>query len=105
MLFLFAVLFDVEGDMTKEELIARIHKNNPWGLSKKGTEEIVTAVFASISKAIKKERRFRFFGFGIWHVKTRKARNGRHPQTGQEIRIRASKTVRFKPAKQFKSIL
>ena len=91
--------------MTKQELIVAIHKDNPWGLSKKGTGEVVDAVFSNISKAIKKERRFAYPGFGTFNVRTRKARNGRNPQTGQKIRIKASKTVGFKPAKEFKTKL
>ncbi len=91
--------------MTKQELIEKVHNRNPWGLSKKGACEVIDAVFSNISKAIKKERRFSFPGFGTFNVRTRKARNGRNPQTGQKIRIKASKTVGFKPAKQFKSKL
>ncbi len=91
--------------MTKQELIEAIHKNNPWGLSKKGTGEVIDAVFNNISKAIKKNRRFAYPGFGTWTVRTRKARNGRNPQTGQKIRIKASKTVGFKPAQAFKKKL
>ncbi len=91
--------------MTKQELIDKIHKNNPWGLSKKGTGEVIDAVFVHISKAIKKNRRFSYPGFGTWNVRNRKARTGRNPQTGQTIRIKASKTVGFKPAKAFKTKL
>ncbi|MBN2498546.1 MAG: HU family DNA-binding protein [Deltaproteobacteria bacterium] len=91
--------------MTKQELIEAVHARNPWGLSKKATGEVVDAVFNNISKAIKKERRFSYPGFGTWNVRTRKARNGRNPQTGQKIRIKATKTVGFKPARQFKTKL
>ncbi len=91
--------------MTKQELIESIHKNNPWGLSKKGTGEVVDAVFDNISKAIKKSRRFSYPGFGTFSVRSRKARNGLNPQTGQKIRIKASKTVGFKPAEGFKKKL
>ncbi len=91
--------------MTKQELIESIHNNNPWGLSKKGTGEVVDAVFDNISKAIKKSRRFSYPGFGTFNVRSRKARNGRNPQTGQKIRIKASKTVGFKPSEGFKKKL
>ena len=91
--------------MTKQQLIESMYKNNQWGLTKKATGEVVDAVFDNIAKAIKKERRFSYPGFGTWNVRTRKARNGRNPQTGQKIRIKASKTVGFKPALQFKTKL
>ncbi|HUT99809.1 MAG TPA: HU family DNA-binding protein [Myxococcota bacterium] len=91
--------------MTKQELIDVIAENNKWGLTKKATAEVVDAVFMGIRKAVKKGRRFSYPGFGTWNVRTRKARNGRNPQTGQTIRIKASKTVGFRPAKVFKSKL
>jgi nucleoid DNA-binding protein len=91
--------------MTKQELVNHIAKNNPWGLTKKATEEVIDAVFTNIRKAVSKERRFAYPEFGIWTVRTRKARNGRNPQTGAPIRIKASKTVNFRPAKSFKTKL
>ncbi len=91
--------------MTKQELIDVIAENNKWGLTKKATADVVDAVFMGIRKAVKKGRRFSYPGFGTWNVRTRKARNGRNPQTGQTIRIKASKTVGFRPAKVFKSKL
>jgi len=91
--------------MTKQELVNQVAKNNPWGLTKKATGEIVDAVFTNIRKAVKKEKRFSYPGFGTWTVRSRKARTGRNPQTGQSIRIKASKTVGFRPAKEFKKKL
>jgi nucleoid DNA-binding protein len=91
--------------MTKQELINQIAKNNPWGLTKKATEEVIDAVFNNIRKAVSKEQRFAYPEFGIWTVRTRKARNGRNPRTGATIRIKASKTVSFRPAKSFKTKL
>ena len=61
-----------------------------------------TSLFATISKTIKKDGRFSYPGFGTWTVRQRKARKGRNPQTGAEIKIKASKTVGFKPAKELK---
>jgi len=98
-------LFSGGTKMTKQELVNRIAKNNNWGLTKKATGEVIDAVFTTIRKAVKKERRFSYPGFGTWTVRTRKARNGRNPQTGQTIRIKASKTVGFRPAKDFKKKL
>jgi DNA-binding protein HU-beta len=91
--------------MTKQELISFISRDNPWGLSKKSTNEVVDAVFSNIRKAVSKDRRFSYPGFGTWTVRTRKARNGRNPKTGALIRIKASKTVGFRPAKELKGKL
>lgn len=91
--------------MTKQDLIETIHKDNKWGLNKKSTGEVIEAVFSMVSKAIKKDRRFSYPGFGIFKVRNRQARSGRNPQTGQKIRIKASKTVGFRPAKELRGHL
>ena len=44
-------------------------------------------------------------GFGSFNVSNRKARLGRNPQTGEEIKIKASRTVRFRPGKSYKEML
>ena len=92
--------------MTKAELINEVLKTKGLPeMSKKATGEVVDAVFATLSKAIKKERRFVYPGFGTFSVRKHKARKGRNPRTGEEIKIGASKTVTFKPAPQFKKVL
>lgn len=92
--------------MTKAELIEKVQstKNIPE-LTKKNTALIVDAVFENLKKAIKKDGRFSYPGFGTFNVKKRKARKGRNPRTGDEIQIKASKTVTFKPAPAFKEKL
>ena len=91
--------------MTKQELVEVIAKNNKWGLTKKATGEVIDSVFQSIRKAVKSQKRFSYPGFGTWTVRNRKARTGRNPQTGATIKIKASKTVGFRPAKEFKTTL
>jgi DNA-binding protein HU-beta len=66
---------------------------------------MIDATFQAIAKTIKKEKRFAYPGFGTFTVRSRKARKGRNPQTGEEIKIKASKTVGFKPAPTLKSSL
>ena len=90
--------------MTKAELIDRVVKKLPktTDASKKITSQVIDLAFGEISLAIKKEKRFSYPGFGTFNVKARKARKGRNPQTGEEIKIKASKTVSFKPAPQLK---
>jgi DNA-binding protein HU-beta len=82
-----------------------VHSGCDEELSKKAVGEIIDSVFGTISKSIKKEKRFSYPEFGTFNVKKRKARTGRNPQTGEKIKIKASKTVGFKPAPSFKSSL
>ncbi len=92
--------------MTKDELINSVIKTcKDPNLSKRLTGDVLDAVFENISKAIKKEKRFAYPGFGTFTVRNRKARKGRNPQTGEEIKIKASKTVGFKPAPTLKTSL
>lgn len=91
--------------MTKAELIDKVAETKGLALSKKAVGEVLDAGFDNIAKAIKRDRRFSYPGFGTFSVRSRKARVGRNPQTGAEIRIKASKTVGFKPAPGLKNSL
>ena len=91
--------------MTKAELIEKISKKFKDQISKKMVGELVDDMFTTIGASIKKEKRFSYPGFGTWEVRARKARKGRNPQTGETIKIKASKTVGFRPAKAFKEKL
>ena len=86
--------------MTKEALIAAVAK--AANLSKRAGGEAVDATFEHLARAIRKEKRFQMPGFGTFSVRSRKARKGRNPQTGDIISIKASKTVGFKPAPTLK---
>ena len=92
--------------MTKAELIASVQDCGcGCDLSKKAIEEIIDCTFQTIAKDIKKSKRFLYPGFGTFKVKKRKARTGRNPQTGEKIKIKASKTVGFKPAPGLKGMV
>lgn len=91
--------------MTKGELIAAVHSVCGGDNSKKLVGEIIDCAFATIAKDIKKTKRFSYPGFGTFTVRKRKARTGRNPQTGDKIKIKASKTVGFKPAPALKGSL
>ena len=86
--------------MTKADLVGSVAA---LGMTKKAAGEMVDALFGTIAKTIKKEGRFFYPGFGTWTIRERKARMGRNPQTGAQIKIKASRTVGFKPAKELKS--
>lgn len=92
--------------MTKDELINAVVKGvKDSALSKRLTADVLDVAFDVIGKSIKKEKRFSFPGFGTFTVRFRKARTGRNPQTGDTIKIKASKTVGFKPAPTLKNTL
>mgnify|MGYP000409103502 FL=1 len=92
--------------MTKDELVTAVIKSCKGDdLTKRLVSDIIDATFDSIGKSIKKEKRFAYPSFGTFTVRNRKARKGRNPQTGAEIKIKASKTVGFKPSPTLKSSL
>ena len=91
--------------MTKAQLIDKVAKAMKSDLSKKQIGDIIDTGFTEMAKAIKKEKRFSYPGFGTFNVKKRKARKGRNPQTGETIKIKASKTVGFKPAPKLKKLV
>jgi DNA-binding protein HU-beta len=70
-----------------------------------GARSAVDTLFNSIAKSLKKEGSITIAGFGTFRVTKRKARKGRNPQTGAEIKIAASKSVRFKPSKTLRATI
>ena len=71
-------------------------------LSKKAAEAILTDMVGKIAKHLKKGERVRIVGLGILQVRKRAARMGRNPATGEAIKIKASKKVAFRAAKDLK---
>jgi len=62
----------------------------------------VNCVFSTITKALKKKDAVTLIGFGTFKVGQRKARKGRNPGTGEEIKIKAKKVPEFLPGKALK---
>ena len=75
------------------------------GLSKKDTEAILQAAFATMSQAIREDKRFSYPRFGTFALRERTARQGRNPNTGETMAIKASRSVGFKPAPALKGSL
>jgi len=71
-------------------------------VSKAAAGRAVDAVVESVTKALRKGDQVTLVGFGTFSVRKRAARQGRNPQTGETIRIKASKTPAFKAGKAFK---
>ncbi|HJM38678.1 MAG TPA: HU family DNA-binding protein [Planctomycetota bacterium] len=89
--------------MNKRELIDYVC--GELETTKSSSEEIVNTVFDGIQYGVKKDGTVSIAGFGAWNKRKRAARMGRNPQTGESIKIKASKTVAFKPAKAWKEAL
>lgn len=89
--------------MRKSELVEFAAQGTQ--ITKKDVEHIVDRVFEAIKKEVKKHDKFAYPHFGSLVLRKRKARQGRDPRTGETIRIKASKTVAFRPASAFKEAL
>jgi DNA-binding protein HU-beta len=72
------------------------------GLSKADATRAVDAVIGAVTKALKAGKQVSLVGFGTFAVKTRAARQGRNPRTGETIQISASKVPGFKAGKALK---
>jgi DNA-binding protein HU-beta len=89
--------------MNKADLVEIMREKA--GCTKAAASEAVDAVFDAMARAMKKDGGFTIVGFGTFKVSKRAAREGRNPQTGEVIRIAASKNVRFKASSQLKDRL
>lgn len=86
--------------MNKKEMIEMVAKE--VGLTKKQANGAVDTIFDGIQKELKKKKKVTLVGFGTFSVKKRKARKGINPQTGENIKIKASKVPHFKPGAKLK---
>jgi DNA-binding protein HU-beta len=89
--------------MNKGELIEKVSSST--GSSKADATKSVNAVIENISKALKKGDSVTLVGFGTFSVKKSKSRNGRNPQTGETIKIKAKKTPKFKAGQGLKDLI
>ncbi|MBF9194518.1 HU family DNA-binding protein [Microvirga terrestris] len=69
---------------------------------KRQANEMLTQVVEMIAKSLKKGDKIRLSGLGILQVRKRAARMGRNPQTGEPVKIKASKKIAFRAAKDLK---
>jgi DNA-binding protein HU-beta len=90
--------------MTKAELIEKMA--NEAGISKVAANAALSSFIDNVTKALKKkDGKITLVGFGTFQKVSRKARKGRNPQTGESIKIKASKSVKFKPGKKLKETI
>lgn len=86
--------------MNKAELISAVAQKT--GLSRKGSEKAVCAVFDTIAENLRNDEKVQIVGFGAFEVKSRAAHIGRNPRTKEEVRIPATRVPSFKAGKVLK---
>ncbi len=89
--------------VTQKQIAATLSEKH--GMTKKDANAFVDAFVDMICKHVKKGERVRLPSLGIFMVRARKARMGRNPATGEPIKIKASKKVAFRVAKELKEAI
>lgn len=87
----------------KDDLVELLARET--GCTKTSARAAVDKMFKSIMTQCKRAGEMQIPGFGKFRVRERPARMGRHPRTGQPMRIKAGKSVGFRPAAAFKGSL
>lgn len=93
-----------EAILVKSELVQIIARQNPH-LTQRDVENIVNAIFEEISTALANGNRVELRGFGAFSVKSRSARNGRNPRTGEAVAIEEKWVPFFKTGKDLRDRL
>ncbi|MDP9729756.1 HU family DNA-binding protein [Alicyclobacillus sp. TC] len=88
--------------MNKADLVNKVADKT--GLKKKDAEAAVNSVFESIEEALREGEKVQVIGFGTFETRTRAARSGRNPQTGETIEIPAATVPAFKPGNKLKEL-
>lgn len=86
--------------MQKSDLVVKIAEEA--GISKAAADRALSSLVGSITSALKGGDRVSLVGFGTFSVSKRAARDGRNPQTGETIRIKASRVPKFTAGKSLK---
>lgn len=86
--------------MTKDEFITQVA--NQISQSKAQVNKTVKAALDTIAETLKKGDKITFVGFGTFMTSKRAARMGRNPQTGDSMKIKASKVAKFRPGKNLR---
>ncbi len=80
--------------MNKGDLVAAMAKSS--GVSKSAAEKGLNGMLDAVTKSLKKGDKVTLVGFGTFSVAKRAARDGRNPQTGKPMKIKAKKVAKFK---------
>jgi DNA-binding protein HU-beta len=91
--------------VNKNEFVAAVAESKTlakFDLTKVAVTAVIDSVFDAIEATLKKGDEVRLVGFGSFYVSQRAAGTGRNPQTGEAIKIKASKQPKFRAGKQLK---
>lgn len=88
--------------MNKADLVNKVADKT--GLKKKDAELAVNSMFECIEEALASGEKVQIIGFGTFETRSRSARSGRNPQTGETIEIPASTVPAFKPGNKLKEL-
>jgi len=89
--------------MGKKEITARIAKDA--GITLHQAQKAFAALLEGIKEDLKNGNKVNFSGFGSFEIKTREARKGRNPKTGESIAVPSKKRIKFTSSRQFKNSL
>lgn len=89
--------------VTMKQMAAELAEKHD--LAKKDAEAILADLVSVTTRHLKKGARLRLAGLGVLQVRHRAARMGRNPATGEPIKIKASKKIAFRPAKELKETI
>jgi len=87
--------------MIKSELIAKLAEANPH-LYHRDVERLVNTIFEEITNALARGDRVELRGFGAFSVRTRPARRGRNPRTGEAVAVEEKHVPYFKTGKELR---
>ena len=87
--------------MIKSELIASLAEENPH-LTQKDIERVVSVILDRMIQALEDGGRVELRGFGAFSVRSRGARSGRNPRTGEAVSVRAKHVPFFKSGKELR---
>ena len=90
--------------MNKASLVAEVQKIFGRGTSKASAERVTDTVLAAVKRGLRRDKEVSLVGFGTFALAVRPARNGYNPHTKQPMKIRAIKTIRFKPGAELRAL-
>ena len=89
--------------MTKRELVIRVA--NKLGMTQSDVAKVIEGAFDAISESLASGERWELRDFGVFEVKTRAARIGRNPRTGDQVPVPERRVVTFRPGKKMKEMI
>lgn len=90
--------------MLKTEMLAKLAQENPH-LTRSDIERVFDAIFTTITDVLADGGRVEVRGFGAFSVKSRDARIGHNPRTGEKVAVPAKRVIAFKAGKEIRDAL